>query len=118
MVAYRLSFSAVHDGITELSFSSRDDMKEWLEKYPSVYDFDWKNITINVATPEISPYEVAHDVDENPMDVFDMVEKLKQITATVENETVTDDTLNDLLSLINPLAKKLEEKYKNTRVPK
>jgi hypothetical protein len=111
MPNYQLAYTAKHEDITIVEFSSREKMKEWLLKYPTIFDSDFNNIRIFVAPQEISVGDVLNDIIEDKMDIYTMVEKLEDIKRSIENDSITEDTLQELLSLVNPVAEKLELKY-------
>ena len=108
MPIYKLAYTVPHEDSTIVEFSSRKEIKDWLEKYPSVYDFDLNNVTVWLATPEISPHDIINEVKSSDVDMLD---KLELVRESLTNGVITEDTVEDLIAMLNPIAETLEGKY-------
>ena len=58
---YLLMYSAPYEGERSLSFYSLADVKEWLVKNQSAYDFDLGNVEVLVVEASVNLYDLMKD---------------------------------------------------------
>ena len=58
---YLLMYSAPYEGERSLSFYSLTDVKEWLVKNQSAYDFDLDNVEVLKVEASVNLYDLMKD---------------------------------------------------------